>query len=117
MKTICLLMAVIFTATILGCTEEEKGAGTGALIGAGVGAIVGHQSGEEKEGALIGGAVGALAGYTVVKIQKKKNAEGQVEQYVTCPQCESTLSFSEEVEVEAGDKIKCQKCGTQFELK
>ena len=115
MKTICLLMAVIFTATILGCTEEEKGAGTGALIGAGVGTIVGHQSGEEKEGALIGAAAGALAGYAYVKIQQKQNAEGQIEQYVECPQCESTLSLP--AEVEAGDKIKCQKCGTQFELK
>lgn len=114
MKAIYLIMAVIFTATIIGCTQEEQTAGTGALIGAGVGAIIGHQSGEAKEGALIGGTAGLIGGYYYGKMKQKENAQGQVQNYVECPKCATTLNIP--AEAKAGDTINCGNCGTKFKL-
>lgn len=115
MKTIYLLITLIFVVSIIGCTQEEQSAGTGALIGAGVGAIIGHQSGEAKEGALIGGVVGGLAGYGYGKMKQKQKAEGQVEKYVECPSCNTTLEL--DPAAKAGDDVRCLKCGTEFELR
>jgi hypothetical protein len=42
--------------------NANRGAATGALIGAGAGAIIGNQSGNAGEGALIGAAAGGIAG-------------------------------------------------------
>ncbi|HZU08644.1 MAG TPA: hypothetical protein VFA02_01975 [Pseudacidobacterium sp.] len=33
----------------------------------------------------------------------------------TCPECESVLDFEEE-EVEEGDVVVCDECGTEFEV-
>lgn len=33
----------------------------------------------------------------------------------TCPECESDLDFDED-EVEEGDVIVCDECGTEFEI-
>jgi len=114
MKAISVLMAIVFTATLIGCTQQERDAGTGALIGAGVGAIIGHQSGEEKEGAAIGAAVGALAGYTYSKMKQSRTEQGELRKYVDCPNCKETLYLP--AEAEAGDVIRCQNCGTEFGL-
>lgn len=114
MKTMYLMLAVVFTVTICGCTQEEQSATTGALLGAGVGAIIGHQSGEAAEGALIGGTAGLIGGYYYGKMQKQQTAEGQVQKYVTCPKCNVTLNLP--AEAKAGDDIRCGKCGTQFKL-
>ena len=114
MKALYLLLAVVFAASMIGCTQEESTAGTGALIGAGVGAIIGHQSGDTAEGAAVGAVVGGLAGYGIGKMQSQKNEAGVVEKYVECPKCKTTLYLPEEAK--AGDGIRCQKCGTEFEL-
>ncbi len=42
--------------------STQRGAATGALLGAGAGALIGHQSGHTGEGALIGAAAGGTAG-------------------------------------------------------
>ncbi len=42
--------------------NTQRGAATGALIGAAAGGVIGHQSGRGLEGALIGGAAGGGAG-------------------------------------------------------
>ena len=33
----------------------------------------------------------------------------------TCPECESLLDFDED-EVEEGDVVTCDECGTEFEI-
>lgn len=42
--------------------NTQRGAATGALLGAGAGAIIGNQSGNTGRGALIGAAAGGSAG-------------------------------------------------------
>ena len=42
--------------------NTQRGAATGALIGAAAGGIIGHQSGRGLEGAAIGAAGGGTAG-------------------------------------------------------
>ena len=59
--TVIALLLVLVVA-VVGCTNTQKGAGIGTLIGAGAGAIIGHQSGHAAEGALIGGVAGAAGG-------------------------------------------------------
>ena len=105
MKTISLILAVVFAATLIGCTQEEQSAGTGALIGAGVGAIIGHQSGEAKEGALIGGVIGGLAGYQYGKMKQRQAPTGEIQNYVDCPKCQTTLNLS----AEAGAAAACRQ--------
>ena len=114
MKTLRILLAICLIATLFGCTQEEQAAGTGAIIGAGVGAIIGHQSGETAEGAALGAAVGGLAGYGYGKMQQRQTEDGDVEKYVKCPKCETTLMLP--AEADAGDQIRCANCGTQFKL-
>ena len=59
---------VSFAAVLLGTScqnygpNANRGAATGALIGAGAGAIIGNQSGRPLEGAAIGAAGGAIVG-------------------------------------------------------
>ncbi|WP_193213276.1 glycine zipper domain-containing protein [Luteolibacter marinus] len=66
-------MKTTLTLLALGCTflgtscqnygpNANRGAATGALIGAGAGAIIGNQSGRALEGAAIGAAGGAVVG-------------------------------------------------------
>lgn len=38
-----------------------------------------------------------------------------MEEFMICPECESALDFDEE-EVEEGDIIVCDECGTEFEV-
>lgn len=58
--------AVIAAMALSSCADAgpntQRGAATGALLGAGAGAIIGHQSGHTGEGALIGAGSGALIG-------------------------------------------------------
>jgi len=65
MKKYTILALLLLLVVAAGCTNTQKGAGVGALIGAGAGAIIGHQSGHAAEGALIGGAAGAAGGALV----------------------------------------------------
>ncbi|MFD0895333.1 hypothetical protein KBB96_20650 [Luteolibacter ambystomatis] len=58
--------AVIAAMALSSCADAgpntQRGAATGALLGAGAGAIIGHQSGRTLEGAAIGAGSGALIG-------------------------------------------------------
>ncbi len=65
MKKYTVLVLLLLLVMAAGCTNTQKGAGLGTLIGAGAGAIIGHQSGHDAEGALIGGAAGAAGGALV----------------------------------------------------
>lgn len=68
MKKTLLAMSAIAAAAMLSNCEApygpntQRGAATGALLGAGAGAIIGNQSGRPLEGAAIGAAGGAAVG-------------------------------------------------------
>lgn len=70
---------VSFAAVLLGTScqnygpNANRGAATGALIGAGAGAIIGNQSGRAGEGALIGAGSGALIGGAYGNAQDQEN--------------------------------------------
>jgi hypothetical protein len=53
--------------------NANRGAATGALIGAGAGAIIGNQSGRPLEGAAIGAGGGALIGGAYGNAQDQQN--------------------------------------------
>ncbi len=114
MRIASLILAMIFLATLMGCTTEESSALTGGAIGTGLGAIIGHQSGETATGALIGGTAGLIGGYLFGKSQAKKTAQGSVEKFVECPKCRTNLQLP--ATASAGDKIKCGNCQTTFIL-
>ena len=71
----------IITATAMlalpSCTDmgpnTQRGAATGALLGAGGGALIGSASGRPGEGALIGAAAGATAGGLYGNAQDQEN--------------------------------------------
>lgn len=68
MKTI--VTAILSAASVVSLTncaapagpDTQRGAATGALLGAAAGGIIGHQSGRALEGAAIGAAAGGGAG-------------------------------------------------------
>lgn len=68
MKT--LLFTIVGVASVAGLSNcaapagpnTQRGAATGALLGAAAGGIIGHQSGRGLEGAAIGAAGGGTAG-------------------------------------------------------
>lgn len=67
MKTTLLTIGTALTVlSFSSCADmgpnTQRGAATGALIGAGAGGIIGHQSGRALEGAAIGAAAGGVAG-------------------------------------------------------
>ena len=68
MKTTFLTLAALATAiSLTNCAapagpNTQRGAATGALLGAAAGGIIGHQSGRALEGAAIGAAGGGTAG-------------------------------------------------------
>lgn len=68
MKTLSIAIASAATALALSnCAaptgpNTQRGATTGALIGAAAGGVIGHQSGNALEGAAIGAAAGGGAG-------------------------------------------------------
>lgn len=60
-------IALVATALLAGCasSEQERRAGTGALVGAAGGALVGQAVGRNTRSTLVGAGVGALAGAAV----------------------------------------------------
>ena len=67
MKSTFLTLAAASSALFLSnCADmgpnTQRGATTGALIGAAAGGVIGHQSGNALEGAAIGAAAGGVAG-------------------------------------------------------
>lgn len=63
-RTIALLMAA---ALLSGCaaTEQDRRAGTGALIGAGAGALIGQAIGGNTAATVVGAAAGGIAGAAI----------------------------------------------------
>jgi len=62
------LVTAIFAAALLtGCasTEQDRRAGTGALIGAGAGALIGQAIGGNTGATLVGAAAGGIAGAAI----------------------------------------------------
>ncbi len=61
---LCSVLAALSLANCAAPTgpNTQRGAVTGALLGAGAGALIGKQSGHTGEGALIGAAAGGTAG-------------------------------------------------------
>lgn len=84
MKTIltstCALVAAFTLSNCSGPTgpDTQRGAVTGALLGAGAGAIIGNQSGHAGEGALIGAAAGGLGGAAIgnARDTERRNYQG-----------------------------------------
>ena len=68
MKSIILtLTSAVAAISLCNCAapagpNTQRGAATGALLGAAAGGIIGHQSGRGLEGAAIGAAGGGTAG-------------------------------------------------------
>jgi hypothetical protein len=60
-------IALVATALVAACasSEQDRRAGTGALVGAAGGALVGQAVGRNTESTLVGAGVGALAGAAV----------------------------------------------------
>ncbi|VAX35119.1 hypothetical protein MNBD_UNCLBAC01-2112 [hydrothermal vent metagenome] len=79
MKNIVLLVLLSFV--LMGCTTTQKGTSIGAVTGAALGGIIGHQSGNAGAGAAIGGAAGALGGYVIGDKMKKKFCPAGGKQY------------------------------------
>ena len=61
-RVLIFLMGSFF---LIGCTTTEKAATVGGLGAATIGGIIGHQSGHDVTGAAIGGAVGTVGGMLV----------------------------------------------------
>ncbi|MBX3596680.1 MAG: glycine zipper 2TM domain-containing protein [Rhizobiaceae bacterium] len=64
LRTVVLISAAIALA---GCasTEQDRRAGTGALIGAGVGALAGQAIGGNTASTVVGAAAGGIAGAAI----------------------------------------------------
>lgn len=66
MRTSLTLASLAIVSLLSSChnygPNANRGAATGALIGAGAGAIIGNQSGRPLEGAGLGAAAGGLIG-------------------------------------------------------
>lgn len=60
-------IALVATALVAGCasSEQDRRAGTGALVGAAGGALVGQAVGRNTKSTIVGAGVGALAGAAV----------------------------------------------------
>lgn len=73
------LLLLILTFGISGCsrtmTRTETGAAAGAAVGAGLGAIIGSTSGDVGAGTVIGGTVGAVGGALVGQTLEKKDRD------------------------------------------
>ncbi len=74
------LNCAVLTLVLSNCTaptgpNTQRGAATGALLGAAAGGIIGHQSGRGLEGAAIGAIGGGSAGalYGNAKDQEQNN--------------------------------------------
>ena len=59
--------ALVAAALVAGCasSEQDRRAGTGALVGAAGGALVGQAVGRNTKSTIVGAGVGALAGAAV----------------------------------------------------
>ncbi len=66
-------IVTLATASLLGCSNTEQGAGWGA----GIGALAGQAIGGDTEGTLIGAGVGALVGGAIGNDQDKKQQRYQ----------------------------------------
>jgi outer membrane protein OmpA-like peptidoglycan-associated protein len=81
-KTIAIIASLVLVISLFSCagpTQQERGAKTGALIGAGAGAILGQVIGGHTEstllGAAIGTAIGGIAGHQIGTYMDKQEQE------------------------------------------
>lgn len=58
------ILVLVLTLSLVGCSTQERYAGGGALLGAGTGAVVGGLAGGPRA-AVLGAAIGAGAGTIV----------------------------------------------------
>ncbi|MCP5531867.1 MAG: hypothetical protein H7A49_00245 [Akkermansiaceae bacterium] len=77
MKHILICTALSPVLLFTSCTapagpNTQRGAATGALLGAGAGAIIGHQSGRTLEGAALGAGAGGATGAIIGNEQDKR---------------------------------------------
>lgn len=82
-----MLLSGVFLGACAGgpATTRERGAVTGAAVGAGAGAIIGSASGKPVQGAVIGGAMGALAGAVIGDQAQAREREAAVRHYPPPP--------------------------------
>jgi len=82
MKTTFLaITGAIAAITLSNCTapagpNTQRGAATGALLGAAAGGIIGHQSGRGLEGAALGAGAGGATGALIGNEQDKRQYYG-----------------------------------------
>ncbi|MGD9107040.1 MAG: OmpA family protein [Desulfobacterales bacterium] len=81
-KTIAIIASLVLAVSLFSCagpTQKERGAKTGALIGAAGGAILGQAIGGHTEstllGAAIGTAVGGVSGYQIGAYMDRQEQE------------------------------------------
>ncbi len=76
-RTLLIVGTGISALTLSNCADmgpnTQRGATTGALIGAAAGGVIGHQSGRALEGAAIGAAAGGVAGGAYGNAQDQDN--------------------------------------------
>lgn len=62
-----IVIATLGLALLAGCasTEQDRRAGTGAVIGAGTGALIGQALGRNTASTVVGAAVGGIAGAAI----------------------------------------------------
>lgn len=60
-----ILTVIVIYSSVAACTTstmQQKGTGTGAIVGAGLGAILGQAIGGNRESTLVGAGIGAVVG-------------------------------------------------------
>ena len=71
-----LTITALATASLLGCTKTQEGAG----LGAGIGALAGQAIGGDTGGTLIGAGIGALLGGAIGNDQEQQQRQRQQRQ-------------------------------------
>ena len=109
---VLMILGLILTAVLAGCTQSEQGTSAGALLGGATGAIIGHQTGNRAEGALIGGALGAVTGHAIGSAHDKADAKTAAPQtIVKCPYCKSNIDVTG---FRVGSEVRCPACNNVF---
>lgn len=80
-----IIIALVATMAIAGCTTAERDAAGGALVGAAVGGLATGRVGGAVAGAVIGGAAGVLLGQGTRRGEcRYRDRRGRI-YYAACP--------------------------------